>query len=139
MIKLTLTFFLLISGITSAQLNEEILLNTEYTSVMETICEETSVPDPCAGQEIYLTLKFEKRNVFITQKSVSTCGKEHISLELEYKWELKKGNEIKIFAEPNEIKYSTLRDLKFKVEDKIVYAFRNEGTNQFDKYIFLNK
>lgn len=139
MTKLVLIFFLLISGITNAQLDEKLSLNTEYILIVETICEETSQPDPCAGQEVYLILKFKKRKVYITQKMVSSCGEETIQCELKYKWKLENCNQIIILSEPKEIKYSSLENLILTVEDKIVYGHKNIGNNQSEKYVFINK
>jgi hypothetical protein len=139
MIKLVITFFLLISGTTNAQFGETISLNTEYISIVETICEETSEPNPCAGQEIYLILKFNTTKVHITQKMVSTCDEEHIQNEFVYKWNLNEDNEIKIFYNQNEIKYTSLENLKLVLKDKVIYGYKNRGDNQSEKYIFSNK
>ncbi len=127
------------SGIINAQLDKNLTLNTEYISIVETICEETSEPDPCAGQEVYLILKFKKKEVYITQKMVSTCGEEYIQSEFKYKWKLENNNEIKIFSEPKEIQYTGLENLKLTIEDKIIYGHKNNENNQSEKYVFSNK
>jgi hypothetical protein len=139
MTKLAIVVLLAISGIMNAQLNEKILFNTEYISIVETICEETPKPNPCAGQEVYLILTFNPKTVDITLKRVSSCGKEYIQSEFKYKWKLENNNEIKIFSNPNDIKYTCLENLKLIVEDKIIYGTKRSGKKWFEKYVFFNK
>lgn len=96
------------------------------------MCQETTEPDLCAGQEIYLVLKFNKENITIIEKNISSCKKE----EINYKWELIGDNEIKIWLKPEEIKYKSIENMKFKTTDGIIIGYKMDWNNKKVEYVF---
>ena len=110
--------------------------NEIFTSKIGSICEETPDSNPCAGQGIYLTLKFNEKKIEITEMYISSCGKKSISYKLEYLWELKNDNEIKIHYKPNEVKYKSIENIKFKLIKEIIIGYKKEGNNKIVEYKF---
>lgn len=127
------SFLLLLYGTMYYQTDEKLHFNTNYTAIVNTICEETSIPDSCAGQEVYLVLNFKKRKVYITEKMISTCGEVYVRKELKYKWKFSGDNEIIIFSNPEEVKFTSLENLKLYFKDKVVFGEKNS-----DIYYFSN-
>ncbi len=76
--NLCLVIFLLTYSISVTQ-EMKTHLNKELIAYVGSICEETPDDNPCAGSEIYLTLLFDKEKVSVSEKEVSTCGKENTS------------------------------------------------------------
>jgi acid phosphatase class B len=114
------------------------LKNKTYMSRIGSICQETTIPDPCAGQEIFLVLNFQKGNIKITEKYISSCGVEEISYELIYKWELTNNNEIKIFFNPKEVEYKSIENMKFKIDNEIIIGYKRDWNDKNVEYVFTN-
>lgn len=135
--KKIFTYLLLLITITNyAQIENGILLEKEYISKVGSICEETSEPNPCAGQEIYLTLKFKKEKVLITQKSISSCGEESNEYEFNYNWKLLLNNKIKIYSNSQDIKYTYLENLNFELKKNKLYAVKEDWNKDLIEYLF---
>jgi len=122
----------------NAQDKNEFLYNKEFSAVVGNIYEETPGPDLCSGQEIYLILKFSKKNVSIVQKAISSCGEENVEHEFHYKWKLLKNKQIKVYGNPKEIKYSYLENLMLEIRNKEIYGSIVYPSNKKIEYIFLN-
>lgn len=127
--------FLILTLSLSAQEKPNLLVNKTFTTKVGSICEETPDDNPCAGQEIYLVLKFEKEEVFVSEKYISSCGKESIIIIGQYKWELLKCNKIKIDADPKKILYTYMEDLIIEFKDEQLLGKRKNG-NIINEYIF---
>jgi len=72
---LNVIFFTFLIQVYSQNIKKK-LNNKVFVSNIGSICEETPKPDPCAGQQIYLVLKFKNKNIIIREKYISSCGKE---------------------------------------------------------------
>ena len=136
----TKSFIFLIAIILSFNVHSqntiEILNGETFTSKIGSICEETTEPDPCAGQEIYLTLKFNKKKVTITEMYISSCEQKYISYKLEYKWELINTNEIKIYCNSEETEYKSIRNMKFKIKNDQIFGSKINPNNKMVEYVF---
>jgi len=135
--KCIILLFIILPFLTINAQNElEPLINVEYISNIGYGCEETPEPDPCAGVQMYLILKFTEESVSIIEKDISSCGSEYITCELEYKWEMSNNNEITIQSNPKEIEYKFLKDLVLKIENKKMVGYKKYWNNRIKKIIF---
>jgi len=103
---------------------------------MGTIYEETPDDNPCAGSQIYLTLFFEKETVSVSEKEVSTCGKENISEIGNFIWQLMPSNKIKIYFDLQKIKYTYAKNLSLELENNNIVGTIIHLNNTTSKYIF---
>lgn len=125
-----------------AQDRSEFLYHKEFIALVGNSYEETPEPEPCAGQEIYLLLKFNTKKVSITQKAISSCGEENIEHEFYYKWKLLPNNELKFFSNPNDIKYTYLENLYLEVKGSNILGsiiYPNSQKSLFTFLIYQNK
>lgn len=79
-------------------------LNKELVAKVGEMCEETVEYDPCAGQQIYLVLLFDKKNVQVYEKYISSCDKESILIIGTYNWKLLRNKKIRIDFIPEQTK-----------------------------------
>ncbi len=119
----------------NAQENPNALVNKTFIAKVGSVCEETTDSNPCAGQEIYLVLKFEKEEVLVSEKYISSCGKESIIIIGSYKWELLKYRKIKIETSLKEIEYIYMEDLIFEFSNGQLLGKRKNG-NIISEYLF---
>lgn len=52
------------------------LVGKTYKGLIGNMCNETSPPDPCAGTNYYLIMKFNDKNVEMTDLEEGLCGGE---------------------------------------------------------------
>ncbi len=115
---LLLMFLTLFSSSCQAQ-KQNFLHNKTFTSKIYSICEETSEYNPCAGQEVYLILKFTPKKVVISEKYVSSCEEEDTINLGRYKWRLLTNGVVKIdFGQEQQSK--DLKNLTLKLENKVL-------------------
>lgn len=67
-----------------------------FSANIGSVCEETSEPNPCAGYQIYLELKFNEFEVEVTEKEISSCGKVNYEKKYLSIWDYELGDKIKI-------------------------------------------
>ena len=121
--KSVLTILLLITVWNSyGQKTPNNLINNTFTSKVGFVCEEVYPPDPCAGEQIYMSLTFEESNVTIIEKNIGTCGDvEYIAYELKCPWELVNDKEIKIDVTGEPLTFKYIENMTFTIlEDKII-------------------
>ncbi len=110
--------------------------NEVFKSKIGSMCEETTNTDACAGKGIYLILKFNKKKVAITEMYISSCDEESLSYKLEYNWELTYNNEIKIHYKPEDVKYKSIENMKFKMIDEVIFGYKKDWNNKLVEYKF---
>ena len=131
---LTILLFFFYSLSNSQEMS--IHLYKEFTTNVGTIYEETPDDNPCAGSQIYLTLFFEKETVSVSEKEVSTCGKENISEIGNFNWQLMPSNKIKIYFDLQKIKYTYAKNLSLELENNNIVGTIIHLNNTTSKYIF---
>lgn len=101
-------FLTLISVLASSQTkNNKIVLNKTFRTVVGSVCEETSTPQPCAGYTVFLELSFKNNFVLVNEKNENACG---VRSENKYKTNYSiQGNIVKVekltrYGEPLNIK-----------------------------------
>lgn len=96
-------------------------LQKELTAKVGAICMETSNYDLCASSEIYLTFLFDKEQVQVYEKEISTCGKESIYNIGTYNWEFLQNQKISIdfIAEQTEGTYAKNIALELRAKQLI--------------------
>lgn len=136
--QITLIFFLFMNSFMAlnAQNKDAILIHHTFSSNIESICEETPDGYVSEGIEVYLILKFTNDAVIMLEKEVYSGGSENIVGKLEYKWDLIKDSQIKIYTNPYEIKYHFLKDLVLKIEEGKVIGYKKRGNKKTDKFEF---
>lgn len=92
--------------------------NKELVARVATICEETPDNNPCAGSEIFLVLMFDKQEVQVYEKELSTCGKASVNEIGVYKWTLLPNKELKIDFISEQIKHTYAEYLFLELRDK---------------------
>ena len=86
---------------------ENIVLNNTFRTVVGSVCEETSTPQPCAGYTVFLELSFKNNFVLVNEKNENACG---VRSENKYKTNYSiQGNIVKVekltrYGEPLKIK-----------------------------------
>ena len=87
--------------------NNKIVLNKTFRTVVGSVCEETSTPQPCAGYTVFLELSFKNNFVLVNEKNENACG---VRSENKYKTNYSiQGNIVKVekltrYGEPLKIK-----------------------------------
>lgn len=128
--------FILITSVLQAQ--NISIIGKQFIANVNSVCEETPDDNPCAGEEIYVVVKFLKDKVELTEKGVSSCDKETYIRKFKYNYGIKE-NDILIALKPEEVEYTHLKEIKFVIENKklfgsitypngkiIVYEFKEE-------------
>lgn len=118
----------------NAQNKNEDLTTQTFIYHLDTVCEETPEPVPCAGFEIYFIMTFDKEDVTIIEKHIDSCESEYIASKLNYRWILTPDSQIKIFSNPIEIKYNFLKDLVLKIENKNLIGYKLSKTLDFGEF-----
>lgn len=93
-------------------------LNKELISKVGNICEETNDDSPCSGSDIFLAFLFNKEKVFVSEKVISTCGKESIYKIGTYNWKLLYSKEISIEFDSQRIKGTYAENLFLELRNK---------------------
>lgn len=110
------------------------LKGKSFSAHIETVCQETTLPDPCAGYRIFLVLKFDELEVEITQQTMSTCGKVEYINKYFSEWDYENSDKIVIkklvYDKKPIIEKNTLKN-NFK-EKKLIGI----STNKSQEYIF---
>ncbi|WP_075343592.1 hypothetical protein [Tenacibaculum agarivorans] len=95
------------------------LFGKTFSANVNSVCEETPIPDPCAGEQIYILVKLTKDKIELTEKGISSCEKETYVHSYIYDWKLE-DNEIIVNSNPKEIQYTYLNKLKLRLKsDKL--------------------
>ncbi|WP_299675707.1 hypothetical protein [uncultured Tenacibaculum sp.] len=128
--------FILITSVLQAQ--NISIIGKQFIANVNSVCEETPDDNPCAGEEIYVVVKFLKDMVELAEKGISSCDKETYIRKFKYNYEIKE-NDILITLKPEEVEYTHLKEIKFTIENKklfgaitypngkiIVYEFKEE-------------
>ena len=134
-INIFITLFCFLYSSSNAQ-EVDVHLNKELIAKVGTIYEETPDDNPCAGSEIYLTLFFDTEKVSVSEKEVSTCGKESVFEIGNFDWQLMSSNEIKIDFDPQKIKYTYAQNLSLELENNTIIGTIIHLSNTTSKYIF---
>ncbi len=113
---------ILLTITTQGQKIEDIFLNKPFMANVNSVCEETPDDNPCAGEEIYVVVKFLKDKVELAEKGVSSCGEETYVLNFTYSWNIKE-DEIVILTNPKEVKSTHLKKIKFSIQDKKLIGY----------------
>lgn len=133
--KKTLTILILLVTLYLNAQKEKISKKT-YTAYVGSVCEEVDFTDSCAGYETFLVLKFKKDEVVVIEKNISSCNRETIVLNHNYKWKLI-NNEIQIAFNKNEIKSSYFDDLKIEIRNNKIIGSKKAIGGKIIKYQFL--
>ena len=113
----------------SAHYNQILITNVGYT------CVETTAPDPCAGDQIYATIKITQENILISEKTVSSCGEENLIEIGRYSWK-QVGNKIMIEYPEERYMYAKIISLELKPNEivgKIEYPNGNISKKTFEE------
>ncbi|MCL5247636.1 hypothetical protein M4I21_17595 [Cellulophaga sp. 20_2_10] len=132
-----ITFLLLVTLSVKAQESTNDLINKSFSTKVGYMCQETDTPNPCAGQQIYLELKFKKEKVVILEKYVSSCNKVNETEIGQFKWSLLKNNEVKIYSDSEKIKYTYLKNLKLELSNKVLVGEKIWEHTEPEKYVFI--
>ncbi|WBX74466.1 hypothetical protein PG913_04530 [Tenacibaculum pacificus] len=134
--------FIFWSLILKAQEGKKHLENTTFISKVGSMCEETNIPSPCAGKEIYLILTFFKEKVAVSEKYISTCDEIEIVKIGNFKWNLSEKNEVNInyntdtIIQNSEFNFSIyMNDFTFKLIDNQLIG-EMKKYNKMTKYFF---
>lgn len=111
-------------------------LNKELIAKVGTIYEETPDDNPCAGSEIYLTLLFNKKEVFLSEKEVSTCGKENVLEIGTFNWQLMPNNKINVDFDPEKTKYAYAKTLSLQLKNDTIFGYIIHLNDTTSEYIF---
>jgi len=115
------------------------VLHKELTANVGTICEETPDDNPCAGSAIYLILVFDKKEVQVTEKEISSCDKETIHEIGTFDWKLKDHKEISIDFVPQKIQGTYAENLILELRDKQLLGRIKHLNGQIVEYVFKEK
>lgn len=83
------------------------IIGKSFISKIGSVCEETPIPVPCTGYEIFVELKFKKENVIIKEKGIDSCNKLRFETKYLTSW---------IIEEPDKI---IIKDFTVKSEETI--------------------
>lgn len=114
-------------------------LNKELIANVGSIFEETPDDNPCAGSEIYLTLLFDKEKVCVTEKEISSCGKEFITEIGKYNWELVSNKEISINFDPQKTKNTYAQNLFLQIKNHNIIGKIRHLNGEIIEYPFKDK
>ncbi|MEZ4859022.1 MAG: hypothetical protein R2781_09450 [Flavobacteriaceae bacterium] len=114
-------------------------LNKELIAKVGTLCEETTNYNPCAGIEMYVTLFFDEQKVTLSEKEVTTCGKETVIFSGTYSWKIASNQEITIDFESKQIGGTYLKEMVFAKEDSVIIGRIRQFNGQVMKHIFKEK
>ncbi len=114
-------------------------VNKELTAKVGIIYEETPDDNPCAGSEIYLTFLFDKKQVQVSEKEVSTCGKESIHNIGTYTWELLCSKEIKVDFIAEQTKGTYAENIVLELRDKQLIGNITHLNGKVITYTFKEK
>jgi len=109
-----------------AQNSREFIVDNAFVANIDSICEEVVGDDSCAGQEVYLVLDFSENDVIVTEKEISTCGKESISYTLKYKWKIEDNETITLSSNFKETGPNFIKDLSLKIENKKLVGYTKD-------------
>ncbi|SNR16864.1 hypothetical protein [Tenacibaculum jejuense] len=132
-IKLNIVFIIIAINL-QAQQTKESLVGKIFSAKVGYICEETPEPNPCAGQQIFLVLQFNKEEVTITEKNRSSCDKETVAYQFKYAWSLD-DEVVVINSNPEEVRYTYLEKLKLNLKNgklKGAITYPNGQDKEYD-------
>lgn len=133
----TLIFlFLSIVFTIRAQDEQQSFNNTIFTAQVSSVCEETPDDNPCAGYDIFLTLRFNNDEVVLIEKNISSCNEETIAASFIYNWELKEEN-IHVYTKPDDIKYTYFKTLELVYENNKIIGSIKHDNGKTKVYSFL--
>lgn len=114
-------------------------LNKELTANVGSIYEETPDDNPCAGSQIYLTFQFDKDKVSVSEKEITSCGKESINEIGKYNWKLGSNKEINIDFDLQKIKETYAENLFLEIGGKNIVGRITHLNNTTSEYVFKEK
>ncbi len=114
-------------------------MHKEFIAKVGAVYEETPDDNPCAGSEIYLTLLFDKKQVYVAEKEISSCDKETIHQIGTFDWKLKNSQEIAIDFIPQKIQGTYAENLILELRDKQLVGRIKHVNGQIVEYIFKEK
>ncbi len=114
-------------------------MHKEFIAKVGAVYEETPDDNPCAGSEIYLTLLFDKKQVYVTEKEISSCDKETTKEIGTFDWELKDNKEIAIDFIPQKVQGTYAENLFLELLDKQLVGRIKHVNGQIVEYIFKEK
>jgi len=114
-------------------------LNKELIAKVGDIFEETPDDNPCAGSEIFLGFIFNKKEVKVYEKQISTCGKESVNRIGTYNWKLLCNKKIKIDFIPEQTKGTYAEHLFLELRDKQLVERITHLNGKVLEYIFNEK
>lgn len=130
--KISLLFLCMLASFLNGQNQTSFFKNKKFISLIETVCEETPDENPCAGYEVFLEVTFKEDDVFIVEKSISSCKQEEIYRTLNYKWKLI-DNTLVIAYDSKEIAYSYLKDIDLQIKKNKLYGYKKRmGAKQIE-------
>lgn len=108
-----------------------------FSATIGSVCQETSVPDPCAGYQILLELNFKQFEVEVIEKEVSSCGKVQYENKYTSDWYFQNSNEVLI-------KKLVSRDQQIIEKNTLIFNSEKEiigiAINKLqEKYVFNEK
>ncbi|WP_299242912.1 hypothetical protein [uncultured Aquimarina sp.] len=114
-------------------------MDKEFIAKVGAVYEETPDDNPCAGSEIYLILLFDKKQVHVAEKEMSSCDKETIQEIGTFDWKLKDNKEIAIDFIPQKIQGTYAENLILELRDKQLVGRIKHLNGQVKEYIFKEK
>ncbi len=115
------------------------LLNKELIAKVDTVYEETPDDNPCAGSQIYLTLLFDKEQVQITEKEISTCGKVATHKIGIYYWKMLPDQKIEVDFIKSQTEDTYAKNLALELRDKQLIGSVTHVNGRIMEYIFKEK
>jgi len=97
---------------------------------------ETPDENPCAGSEIYLILKFNKQEVTLSEKEVSSCDEESITPIGTYPWNLLHNHKIEVDFIADQIKGTYAEQLKLELRDQQIIGSITHVNGKTKEYVF---
>lgn len=72
------------------------LTGKSFSAIIESVCVETSPPNPCASYQTYLGLKFSEFEVEVSEKEIASCGKVKYNSKYVTQWHFKNPDQVVI-------------------------------------------
>lgn len=113
--------------------------NKELITRVATICEETPDNNPCAGSEVFLALMFDKKEVQVYEKVISSCDKESVNKIGVYTWTLLPNKELQIDFISEEIEHTYADCFFLELRDKQLVGRITHLNGKVIEYSFQEK
>ena len=133
-------FFILVLFCVCSLSSQSQKMNNHLYKVLITkigdICMETPDDNPCSGSQIFLTLLFDKKQVQVSEKEISSCSKVSILKIGTYNWEFMSNKKIKVYFISEETKGTYAEQLFLELRNKQVIGHLTHLNGKTVEYVF---